>query len=208
MPSSNKTLHLALNKWIGTDKPKKDDFNDDNQIIDEAMNAISARVQSLDGIIEGLDGAVNTTLAAHTSDSAAHVTGAEKTSWNNTAANLSSHQSNSGIHVTAAEKESWSKGAELVVGSYTGNGSNQQKITLGFHAQFGLIFAVNDGIVRSGWASSQLFTNCGCISRLGCSLGLSLQSDGFTASYAINSPDGNAPRLNTSNVQYIYFIWK
>lgn len=36
MPSSNKTS-LGLNLWSGTDKPKKNDFNADNQIIDTAL---------------------------------------------------------------------------------------------------------------------------------------------------------------------------
>lgn len=36
MPSSNKTP-LGLNQWIGTDKPKKDDFNADNLITDAAL---------------------------------------------------------------------------------------------------------------------------------------------------------------------------
>lgn len=36
MPSSNKTT-LGLNLWSGTDKPKKNDFNADNRIIDAAL---------------------------------------------------------------------------------------------------------------------------------------------------------------------------
>lgn len=36
MPSSNKTT-LGLNLWSGTDKPKKNDFNADNQIIDAVL---------------------------------------------------------------------------------------------------------------------------------------------------------------------------
>ena len=206
MPSSNKTLYLALNKWLGSDKPKKDDFNDDNQIIDEAMNAMSVR-------IDGLSGA-DSALAEHTSDSAAHVTGGEKASWNGAATNLSSHQSNSGIHVTQQEKAAWSSGGggpDLVMGEYTGNGVASRKITLGYHAQFGLIFAVNDGMMRVNWAANQLNTNSGCISRIGCSQGISLQTDGFTVTQAQTPPnpvDGLTLRLNANGVKYIYFIWK
>jgi hypothetical protein len=201
MPSSNKTLYLALNKWLGMDKPKKDDFNHDNQIIDEAVHAVSARVESLDG-------AVNATLAAHTNNAAVHTTQSDKTSWNNTAANFSSHRSDSAAHVTAKEKELWSQGAELVVGHYTGNGSNTQKITLGFEPQFGLVFAVGDGIGRVNWIGSQFYMNCACMSRHGCSTGLTLHNDGFTAGYAISGMDGFAQRLNANGVQYVYFIWK
>lgn len=39
MPSTNKTQFLNLNSWLGTDKPKRDDFNSDNQKIDSAVQA-------------------------------------------------------------------------------------------------------------------------------------------------------------------------
>ena len=37
MPSTNSTEHLALNQWLGTDKPKMADFNADNLKLDAAM---------------------------------------------------------------------------------------------------------------------------------------------------------------------------
>lgn len=37
MPSTNKTPFLKLNSWLGTDKPKREDFNADNQKIDDAV---------------------------------------------------------------------------------------------------------------------------------------------------------------------------
>ena len=39
MPSSNKTSYLGLNKFIGTDKPKMADFNEDNRILDTRFQA-------------------------------------------------------------------------------------------------------------------------------------------------------------------------
>lgn len=38
MPSSNKTPNLGLNNWSGTDKPKRADFVQDNQLIDAAVH--------------------------------------------------------------------------------------------------------------------------------------------------------------------------
>ncbi len=35
--SSNKSAHLGLNLWLGSDKPKREDFCQDNQLIDEAV---------------------------------------------------------------------------------------------------------------------------------------------------------------------------
>ncbi len=39
MPSTNKTAFLGLNKWLGSDKPKMEDFNTDNQKLDNAIKA-------------------------------------------------------------------------------------------------------------------------------------------------------------------------
>lgn len=38
MASTYKTEFLDLNKWIGSDKPKREDFVSDNQKIDDAFN--------------------------------------------------------------------------------------------------------------------------------------------------------------------------
>lgn len=38
MSSTNKTEKLGLNSWIGSDKPKRIDFNTDNEIIDRAIS--------------------------------------------------------------------------------------------------------------------------------------------------------------------------
>lgn len=39
MPTSNKTTNLKLNSWLSTDKPKREDFVNDNNIIDEILGA-------------------------------------------------------------------------------------------------------------------------------------------------------------------------
>lgn len=38
MASTNKTSHLQLNQWVGTDKPTRLDYVQDNQKIDTAMS--------------------------------------------------------------------------------------------------------------------------------------------------------------------------
>ncbi len=58
MPSTNKTSYLSLNSWIGEDKPKRDDFNSDNEIIDTAIKT-------------------------HHEDATSHITSKERTAWNN-----------------------------------------------------------------------------------------------------------------------------
>ena len=64
MASSLKTNHYQLNNWIGTDKPKREDFNGDNGIIDGALYDL------------------NTALVSHTGNAQTHVTQEEKTKWN------------------------------------------------------------------------------------------------------------------------------
>lgn len=64
MPSSNKTSNLNLNSWIGSDKPKRDDFVSDNQKIDSAY------------------GSVQNTLQTHCSNTELHVSANERERWN------------------------------------------------------------------------------------------------------------------------------
>lgn len=37
MASSSKTENYSLNQWVGTDKPMRTDFNEDNRIIDKTI---------------------------------------------------------------------------------------------------------------------------------------------------------------------------
>ena len=38
MSSTNKTANLGLNSWIGPDKPMREDFNNDNNILDKIIS--------------------------------------------------------------------------------------------------------------------------------------------------------------------------
>lgn len=38
MSSTNKTENIGLNSWVGTDVPKREDFNADNVLIDKAIS--------------------------------------------------------------------------------------------------------------------------------------------------------------------------
>lgn len=57
MPSENKTPHYGLNQWQGNEYPKREDFNQDNALMDAV-------------------------LAAHETDTTVHITAAERTTWN------------------------------------------------------------------------------------------------------------------------------
>lgn len=63
MSSTLKTNHYSLNSWIGLDKPKREDFNYDNQRIDGALHTLE------------------TGLETHQGDGVAHITAAERAAW-------------------------------------------------------------------------------------------------------------------------------
>ncbi len=58
MSSTNKTNYLGLNSWIGSDVPKRADFNQDNALIDEAVGT-------------------------HLNDDERHVTEDDRSKWDN-----------------------------------------------------------------------------------------------------------------------------
>lgn len=58
MSSTNKTPSLELNSWIGSDVPQREDFNNDNEILDNV-------------------------ISAHMSDNSLHISSNEKAIWNN-----------------------------------------------------------------------------------------------------------------------------
>lgn len=39
MPTTNKTPNLGLNNWVGTDKPKRSDFVEDNTLLDTVIGS-------------------------------------------------------------------------------------------------------------------------------------------------------------------------
>lgn len=57
MSSTNKTEKLRLNQWISSDKPRREDFNYDNQVIENNFNN-------------------------HTGDKFIHITQGERENWN------------------------------------------------------------------------------------------------------------------------------
>lgn len=47
MGSTNKTTNLALNQWVGTDHPKRDDWNSDNALIDSWVGTTNTKLTNL-----------------------------------------------------------------------------------------------------------------------------------------------------------------
>lgn len=64
MPSSYKTPYLKLNRWVGSDKPKRDDWNTDNERIDTGVQTVSQELEK------------------HLVDEVSHITKKERVRWN------------------------------------------------------------------------------------------------------------------------------
>lgn len=182
MPSSNKTPNILLNQWLGSDKPKKDDFNYDNERLDAAV------------------GDVKSTLNAHAQNTGIHVAAAEKTQWN-------SHPLDAGIHVTGAEKAQWNSGTAKIF-TYAGDGNSTKEIALGFRPRFGWLFAAGQPPVQDDWSvnSTQVFS--GFFSADGCGKFIELTANGIKVSHNATVPaGGTALRYNLSGTTYVVVAW-
>ena len=47
MPSANKTSNIGLNQWLGNEYVKRQDFVDDNRIIDEEIGKIKENIENI-----------------------------------------------------------------------------------------------------------------------------------------------------------------
>ena len=193
MPSSNKTAHLRLNRWLGGDKPKKDDFNEDNLAIDEACKALEQSVAQ---------------ARSDLGEQFAQLSGNVSQNQQTLSGNIATHIQDMVTHITAAERQSWNSGA-IVMGTYTGTDTIDRKITLGYKPRFGLVFAANQPFVDYNGGSQYLFANMALMCEAGSSGGVTLQNDGFTVkNNPLASPLGFGYRLNLSGVSYVYVVWK
>lgn len=154
MASSGSTKHLNLNQWQGSDKPKMEDFNSDNQKIDEQLGA---------------------------------------------------HLADEGLHLNQSIRQALNR-AVPVIGSFTGDGKNTQKIELGFQPSCGVVFAVNQApmLVTQGG----LILYSALFGPDGMTAGLYLQDDGFLAIDSPNLISGKITHLNFKNMVYQYIVFR
>jgi hypothetical protein len=177
LASTYKTSHLGLNNWIGTDKPKREDFTGDNALIDSAVAAVNTELDEHSAALES--------AASHASDSAKHLTSAQRTAITNatthaadSAKHLTStqssaissattHAANSNVHVTAAQKTAWSAlgNSPQYSGQYTGNNSDQVDINMGFLPRFALVFAIGKPPFDIKFEWEQAYTYCGFVAQ-------------------------------------------
>lgn len=193
MPSSSKTGHLGLNKWSGTDKPKKDDFNQDNSLIDTACGAMNGKID-----------AVKLTMDEHTT-----TISQVKQTATSAQSSVSAHTGNSGIHVTAQEKAAWNLSGSAVMGTYVGDGNTSQIITLGFKPKYGFVFCANRGICEIDWIDENMCVYSGFFTSSGSCDYITSGDTGFTVKQHVNRPsNGCRFMFNSTASTYIYVVWK
>ena len=214
MPSSKKTPNLLLNKWLGSDKPKKDDFNEDNEILDRSIGALHTRVAQVEQSAEELMSHAQQDFAGQLSQ--AQSTWGEQLRAAETAlvgkvdavgSDLQAHAGNTVCHVTQQERTAWNQGA-VQTGAYTGNGSSSRTVALGFAPKAGVVFAVGRPVVEAIWSSQTCSVFSAMFSASGGSKGASATTTGFTVVNTDANSMGFSYKLNEANETYIYLIWR
>lgn len=81
MPSKYKTSFLKLNRYVGTDKPRMDDFNTDNLLLDNKFKEQSEKI---------------TNLLTHSTNTQNHITNEERKKWNNLLWEVGTYNGNGG----------------------------------------------------------------------------------------------------------------
>jgi hypothetical protein len=190
MASSNKTAFLSLNDWAAADKPKRDDFNNDNRLIDSGMQMLSQGLDALSTLSESVSetvGALAGDIEAHTENADAHCTAAEKALWSNPPAN---------------------QNTELVFGTFDGDSASTRKIALGYAPKSVLVFPVNTPLFEAIFSSGVLYVYSAAGIQNSASKGLRLETDGFTVVYNMAVNAGVSLRTNQSGITYGYIVCK
>lgn len=99
-------------------------------------------------------------------------------------------------------------GAEIEVGTYTGNGAVTQTINLGYAPRFVFIFTNSKPFIQiSSGMAHNIYS--GALGTPGASKGVFADPTGFKVQqHANNPPDGLKAQLNASGLKYIYIAIK
>lgn len=228
MASSNKTTYLGLNRWLGTDKPKREDFNADNQKIDTkvqqlfttisgqgdaigghdtAISGLTDQVAALEGVSQGQSAAIGR-LDTSMEAAGSAITALEGEASSQQTA-LQSHTNSAAVHITEAERIKWNAMPEPQCYTYTGNAAMSRRIALGAKPKCGFVFAVGYPPTSLNATSGLHEINTVFFSGEGCGSGIALNSDGFTIYHdGVSGGDGTALKLNRSGTAYVCIYWK
>lgn len=108
-------------------------------------------------------------------------------------------------HISENERSCWNK-CIPTIGSFTGDGNNTKEIHLGFCPSFGVVFAIDQPVVRVAGSNVILFS--ALLGKDGSSLGISATNSGFTAAYLPTAMGGRITNLNAPDVEYQYIMFR
>lgn len=210
MPSSGKTNRLKLNRFVGTDKPKMDDFNYDNQQLETLLGAhledgeihlSEQRMQMFENL--------KTQVAVHTGDRVSHLSAAERTAHQTLVAQVQGHVGDTNAHLSAAEREElW--GYRVSTGTYVGDGNLTRSITLNFIPSMGFVYGIGiPAIAASTTDFYQTYVNSGYFSRYGCSEGVSINGQVVTFQHTIGATLNHSVfGMNMPGYTYVYCAFR
>ena len=213
----NNDIHLTASQASELQK-QLETLNSASQDISEIKATITShsKDKSLHSTPTKLE-KVKTLLSAHTQDKNIHVDPSDfsaikshvkdsKAHFNeSTLKKIDEHIANNSIHVDSAQLNN----PFYFVGSYIGNGNDQQLITLPFNPSFVIVFSKNMPPVSVAKASGETIISLACCSKDSASVGLVPTTNGFiaqtTKTYQLNKI---VKHLNTSGINYHYIAFR
>lgn len=150
---TNKTEHYGLHQWVPEDDFLRTDFNENFEKLDSALYTAEQNLRTdLTGDVEQLNTALDTLERELRADHDADITQVE--SALSTAQQTLRSEFNSSIqkvNTTLASVQALAEGrADIVFGTYTGDGRSSTTINLGFAAKWIMLFAAN-GYTDNGY---------------------------------------------------------
>lgn len=139
-----KTEHYGLHQWVPEDDFLRTDFNENFEKLDTALHAAEQNLRAdLTGDVQRLDTALDTLERELRADHDADITQVE--SALSTAQQTLRSEFNSSIqqvNTTLASVQALAEGrANIVFGTYTGDGRSSTTVNLGFAAKWIVVFA-------------------------------------------------------------------
>ena len=167
----------------------------DISVVDSIKSNLSAHTQDKNIHVDPVDFSA---IKSHVKDSKAHFN-------ESTLKKIDEHIANNSIHVDSAQLNN----PFYFVGSYIGNGNDQQLITLPFNPSFVIVFSKNMPPVSVAKASGETIISLACCSKDSASVGLVPTTNGFiaqtTKTYQLNKI---VKHLNTSGINYHYIAFR
>jgi len=216
MPSSMKTPKLSLNRWLGSDKPKMEDFNEDNRLIDQWAENMRREIDlSSAQLREEIEEAVRIAKENSGGDFENQINSLRSTleaSISQTAGDLSTHAASLASHLNSTDRGAWNS-QRISIQTYVGNGEASRSVLVGFRPAGGFVFAVGEPIISMMWNQQQaniwgaFFGSNTTLDFGGGGVGINIHGIQVTNNLTAGI-GGFAYKLNENGVRYAIICWR